>query len=162
MATKKELREAAKAVGEMFFYADCKNHGKAVKYYVSINRCMLCQKELNKLHYLSRKKSKTSHVTKKALIEAANASGEKFFYADCKKHGTAIKHYVSINRCVLCQKETDKRYYASHKESKAAYARENRKKLYEYVKEWQKENKEKMTEYRKRWYKSRKSKLSTT
>lgn len=96
-------------------------------------------------------------VSKRELARDAKAAGEKYFIADCKKHGEGVEHITSHRNCVLCKAERAKQWHQENRERnleriKQSY-QENREQRLEYNKQYRKANYQRELEYNKQYRK---------
>lgn len=132
--TKKELARLAKEAGEKHFYADCKKHGKDVKFFTNGIRCSICYSEYKKRYYVENK----GHFS--------------------EYH----KKYRKDNKDLLS--EYKKRYYEESKicilESQKKYREENKKLISERNSMWRKNNKALLSKRMKNYYEKNRDYIS--
>jgi len=89
--------------------------------------------------------------------EEAKEKGLKHYFTGVAcKNGHVAERYVSVGKCVVCQKEIVKRDYEKHQEDRRAQKREyyanNKEKIADYQKQYKTNNPEYKANYHKGYY----------
>lgn len=83
----------------------------------------------------------------------AAALGEKYFYTGktCRREHIEVPRATNTGRCVECNRENSREFYAKSPEKTRAWQQANKDKMAGYARKWQVKNPDKVAEYIRRW-----------